>query len=112
MKLIQRMLSSSLVFAMLFMIGCSADGLVGSEANENIAVESAANGNACWGQASAVFAKTGEMGEHSSSQGEPRLGLANLAELLFEAGVIAEDSMQALGAFVANELGLSIDACM
>lgn len=67
---------------------------------------------ACWGQASAVFAQMGEMGEHSSSQPNPRAGLRNLARLLFDAGAIEDDTMQALGVFVATELGLSIDACM
>ncbi len=67
--------------------------------------------NACWGQATAVFAQTGEMGAHSSQQPTPRLGLRNLARALYDAGVIPDDTMQSLGAFVANELGLSIDAC-
>ena len=69
-------------------------------------------GNACWGQATAVFAQTGVMGEHASQQPTPRLGLRNLAHALYDAGAIPEDSLQALGAFVASELGLSIDACM
>lgn len=67
---------------------------------------------ACWGQATKVFAKTGEMGEHASQQPSPRLGLANLARALYLAGEIPEPTMQALGAFVADALGLSIDACM
>jgi len=67
---------------------------------------------ACWGQASKVFAQTGAMGEHSSQQPSPRLGLRNLARALFEAGVIPDDSMYSLGVFVSYELGLSIDACM
>jgi hypothetical protein len=71
-----------------------------------------ANDNACWGQASAVFAQMGEMGEHSSSQSSPRLGLRNLARFLAEQGVIPDDSMRSLGIFVATELGLEIDACM
>lgn len=71
----------------------------------------AADDSACWGQATQVFAQMGEMGEHSSQQEEPRLGLRNLARALYEQGVIADDSLQALGAFVAAELGLSIDAC-
>lgn len=65
----------------------------------------------CWGQASKVFAKTGVMGEHSSSFETPRLGLRNLARALADAGVIADDSMASFGVFVADELGLSIDAC-
>ena len=67
---------------------------------------------ACWGQASKVFAMTGEMGEHASQQPTPRLGLRNLARALFNDGILADDSMQSLGQFVADELGLSIDACM
>jgi hypothetical protein len=67
--------------------------------------------NSCWGQASQVFAQEGAMGEHASSFAHPRLGLRNLARALADAGVIPDDSMQALGAFVAGELGLSIDAC-
>ena len=67
---------------------------------------------ACWGQATKVFAQTGEMGRHASDQPSPRLGLRNLARALYEAGIIPDDSMYSLGVFVATELGLSIDACM
>ena len=67
--------------------------------------------NACWGQATKVFAQMREMGIHSSSQGNPRAGLRNLARLLVEAGVIPDDSMTSLGRFVADELGLTIEAC-
>ena len=67
--------------------------------------------DACWGQATAVFAQTGIMGEHASQEDTPRLGLANLANALYDAGVIEDNSMAALGAFVADALGLSIDAC-
>ena len=70
-----------------------------------------ANDRACWGQATAVFAQMGVMGEHASEQPNPRLGLRNLAVALYEAGVLPDDSMEALGTFVAAELGLSIDAC-
>jgi hypothetical protein len=66
---------------------------------------------ACWGQASRVFAQSGSMGEHASSFETPRLGLRNLARSLHDGGIIADDSMQALGAFVAAELGLEIEAC-
>jgi hypothetical protein len=65
----------------------------------------------CWGQASSVFAQMGAMGEHSSSFPTPRLGLRNLARALADGGVIEDDSMQALGAFVAAELDLTIEAC-
>ena len=68
--------------------------------------------DACWGQATAVFARTGVMGEHASQQPTPRLGLRNLARALADQGMIADDSLQALGQFVASALGLRIDACM
>jgi hypothetical protein len=76
-------------------------------------VQAAPNNNACWGQASAVFAQMGEMGEHSSSFESPRLGLRNLARFLYESGEygLEDDSMASLGWFVATELELSIDAC-
>jgi hypothetical protein len=68
-------------------------------------------GAACWGQATRTFAEMGLMGEHASSFDSPRLGLRNLARSLYDAGIIEDDSMQALGAFVAAELDLSIEAC-
>jgi hypothetical protein len=70
------------------------------------------NNQACWGQATKVFAATGELGQHASSEPTPREGLANLARSLFDQGVIPAPTLQALGAFVAAQLGLSIDACM
>ena len=54
----------------------------------------------------------GVMREHASQQENPWLGLCNLARALYEEGIIPEDSMQALGAFVAEALELDIDACM
>jgi hypothetical protein len=86
---------------------CTSDP--GAVAVAEAAVAAAA---ACWGQASAVFAQMGLMGEHASQQPNPRLGLRNLARALAEMGVIPDDSMASLGAFVAAELGLEIDACM
>lgn len=70
------------------------------------------SGAACWGQATQVFARMGEMGAHASEQANPRLGLANLARALYDAGALDEPTLQALGAFVADALGLTIDACM
>ena len=67
---------------------------------------------ACWGQATKAFAQMGEMGQHASQQPTPRIGLRNLARALADAGVIPDDSMQTLGAFVAAELGLDISACL
>ena len=77
----------------------------------SVPASAAPSSDACWGQASAVFAQTGVMGEHASQQPTPRLGLRNLARALEGTGVIADDSMAALGLFVVAELGLDVDAC-
>jgi hypothetical protein len=77
----------------------------------SVGAQAAPGSQACWGQATKVFAQTGEMGEHASQQSNPRLGLRNLARELYKAGAIEDDTMQALGAFVADALGLDIDAC-
>lgn len=42
----------------------------------------------------------------------PRLGLRNLARELYELGVIEDDSMESLGVFVSEELGLNIESCL
>jgi hypothetical protein len=71
------------------------------------------NPSACWGQASAVFAQTGVMGEHASQQPTPRMGLRNLARSLYEAGAIPDDTIQALGVFVVSiSPDLTVEACM
>ena len=54
----------------------------------------------------------GETGDHAREFDTPRLGLRNLAVSLFEADVLDEPTLQALGAFVADALDLSIDACI
>src|SRR6516164_2449558 len=77
-----------------------------------LAASAAPSDHACWGQATAVFAATGELGQHASSEPPPREGLANLARALYAQGTIPAPTMQALGAFVTAQLGLSIDACM
>ena len=106
-------LTTAFIFALISLTGCTADGLLSEDpAGAEIAASSEANDKACWGQASAVFAQMGEMGIHSSEQSEPRAGLANLARLLYELEMIEDDTMQALGAFVAEGYGLEIDACM
>lgn len=102
--------------AALVATGCVGADPTGPAAEDtltpgDLAVTAAAT-NACWGQASAVFAQMGEMGQHSSQQPTPRSGLRNLARLLADDGIIPDDSMTSLGVFVADALGLSIDACM
>jgi hypothetical protein len=73
--------------------------------------QSVTTAQACWGQASQVFARMGRMGEHSSSFDSPRLGLRNLARSLHAQGLLPDDTMRSLGVFVATELELSIAAC-
>jgi hypothetical protein len=70
------------------------------------------NERACWGEASEALARLGEMGIHASQQSTPRLGLRNVARALYEAGVLPDDTLQALGAFLSSALGLSIDSCL
>jgi hypothetical protein len=93
------------------LFGCT-DPVQPEAVNAPDAPQYAAASAACWGQATKVFAQTGEMGAHASQEPTPRLGLANLASALYEAGAIPEPTMQALGAFVADALGLTVDACM
>ena len=112
MKLIQKTLSASFLVVALFLAGCTADGLVGNEGEELAAPTSTSQDNACWGQLSVVYAQMGIMGDHSSQQEEPRDGLYNLAVDFYEAGDISEPSLQALGAYLNQALGLSIEACL
>ncbi len=68
---------------------------------------------ACWGQATAVFAQMGEMGEHASQEETPRAGLGNLARQLYDDGVLADDTIQALAAWLVSiDENLTVDACM
>lgn len=108
----------SAVAAVVLLVGtmgaCQSDPLspMADDSNEMTANQSVMPNDACWGQATKVFAQMGEMGEHASQQPEPRLGLRNLARALFDMGLIDDDTLAALGAFVADELGFEIDACM
>jgi hypothetical protein len=107
--------AATLFGGMLAASGCSGPDLLAPGASPDALEASLQRGpspQSCWGQASRVFAQMGEMGEHASSFDTPRLGLRNLARALHEAGILEEDTMQALGAFVAAELGLTIEACL
>lgn len=71
------------------------------------------NYDACWGQATAVFAQMGKMGEHASQEETPRAGLGNLARQLYDDGLLADDTIQALAAWLVSiDDSLSVDACM
>jgi hypothetical protein len=68
---------------------------------------------ACWGMLSAIDGQLGVMGEHASSFApEPRIGLRNLARYAQEQGWIEDDTLQALGEFLNDALGLEVEACM
>lgn len=67
----------------------------------------------CWGHATAAFAQMGEMGLHASQQPTPRDGLANLANALYEDGVLEAPTLQALAAFLVSiDPDLTVEACM
>jgi hypothetical protein len=106
--------SRGVIVAALALAALGSGVVTGAPAASAAALTASAapNDQACWGQATAVFAATGQLGQHASSEPTPREGLANLARALFDQGVIPAPTMQALGAFVAAQLGLSIDACM
>lgn len=57
----------------------------------------------CWGVVSAQLAHVeGGLGDHTSSQSNPRLGLGNVADLFYEQGLISEPTLSALGSFLAS----------
>lgn len=100
----------------LVLAGCSSDtapvtSSTAPSLDNGVDLQSGRPFNACWGQATKVFALMREMGYHASEQEEPRAGLRNLARQLADDGVIPDDSMASLGAFVADALDLSIEAC-
>ena len=57
----------------------------------------------CWGVVSAQLAQVeGGIGQHSSSQETPRLGLGNVARLFYDMGLIESSTLSALGSFLAS----------
>ena len=57
----------------------------------------------CWGVVTSQFARVDSgIGEHSSSQTNPRLGLGNVARALFEAGLIDDPHVSNLGSLLAQ----------
>ena len=57
----------------------------------------------CWGVVSAQLAQVeGGLGEHTSSQSNPRLGLGNVAQLFFEMGLIDSPHVSSLGSLLAQ----------
>src|SRR5438309_9608944 len=59
--------------------------------------------NNCWGVVSAQLAHVeGGLGDHTSSQSNPGLGLGNVARLFYEQGLIDAPTLSALGSFLAS----------
>lgn len=57
----------------------------------------------CWGVVTSQFARADRgIGEHSSSQTNPRLGLGNVAKALFDQGLISDPHVSDLGALLAQ----------
>lgn len=66
----------------------------------------------CWGVVSSQLASTEHsMGEHASSQGEPRLGLGNLARMLYELGITSGPHVSDMGSFLATVDGVEATQC-
>jgi hypothetical protein len=64
------------------------------------------DGRNCWGVVTSQRASTvHDVGEHSSSQSEPRLGLGNVARLF------GFDHVSELGSFLASVDGLDATQC-
>ena len=59
--------------------------------------------NNCWGVVSAQLAQVeGGIGQHSSSQATPRLGLGNVARLFYDMGLIDSPTVSDLGSLLAS----------
>lgn len=72
-----------------------------------------ADSPACWGQATAVFAQFGQMGQHASQQPTPRQGLRNLARELEALGLLPDDSLTSLAQYIISiDPTLSVAACL
>lgn len=67
----------------------------------------------CWGVVTSQRAvAVGDIGEHASSfAGEPRLGLGNVARLLFDLGLTAGPHVSDLGSFLATVDGIAATEC-
>jgi hypothetical protein len=53
----------------------------------------------------------GDVGSHASAQGTPRLGLYNVAQALFDLGLIEEPTVWDLGSGLASLDGLDATYC-
>jgi len=66
----------------------------------------------CWGTVTSQRAVAlHDIGQHVSSQSEPRLGLGNVARLLFNLGLTSGSHVSDLGSFLASVDGLDATQC-
>jgi hypothetical protein len=66
----------------------------------------------CWGTVTSQRASTfHDVGQHSSSQSSPRLGLGNVARALYDAGLTSGPHVSDLGSFLASVDGLDETSC-
>jgi hypothetical protein len=68
--------------------------------------------NNCWSVVTSQRATTaGDIGTHASSQDSPRLGLGNVARVLFDLGLISGPTVWDLGSGLATLDGLDATSC-
>lgn len=80
-------------------------------AAQPVLADKPANPN-CWGVVSSQRAVAeGDIGEHASSQEEPRLGLGNFARLLYDLGLSAGPHISDAATVAADLDGLESTQC-
>ena len=66
----------------------------------------------CWGTVTSQRASTlHDIGQHVSSQSEPRAGLGNVARQLYDLGLTSGPHVSDLGSFLASVDGLDATQC-
>ena len=99
-KHVRRMISLTLalLLVMVAVVPALADG---SPTNPN-----------CWGTVTSQRASTyHDIGQHVSSQSEPRAGLGNVARQLYDLGLTSGPHVSDLGSFLASIDGLDATQC-
>ena len=100
-RVIRLLVTTALPVAMLVTFSTQTAAANGGPANPN-----------CWGVVTSQRATTEhDIGQHASSQDEPRLGLANVARLLYELGLTDGPHVSDLGSFLAEMDGLDATHC-
>ncbi|HEX9330947.1 MAG TPA: hypothetical protein VF896_03590 [Anaerolineales bacterium] len=101
-KRAKRIIIHSLILALLLMVVTFAPALAdGGPTNPN-----------CWGTVTSQRASTvHDIGEHVSSQSEPRDGLGNVARELYDLGLTGGPHVSDLGSFLASVDGLDATQC-